>query len=313
MIAAEINALTASMLSSVIEIGRRMVEAKEMLPYGSFGQWIEENTGYSSSTANNFMRLFKEYGAAQGSLFGENVESQTIGKLSYSKALALLALPSEERESFVEENRVDEMSTKELKQAIRERDEARRAAEEARAERDAAEKSRAKMEEDVRSLKELQQHSQEAAEAKTEELERVEAELAALKEKPVDVAVEKVVDQEAIEKARQEAVTQMEEKVAKAKAEKEEAEAQRAELEEKLAAATEKLDAAQKQAKEASASSNQEIATFKLLFDQAQEAVNKMSGLVLKLDQAGRNEEAEKLRRALKALASAVDKAGDAE
>ena len=69
-IAAEIRALTASMLCNVLEIGRRMCEVKEMLPHGSFGDWIRENTGYSSSTANNFMRLFQEYGAEQGSLFG---------------------------------------------------------------------------------------------------------------------------------------------------------------------------------------------------------------------------------------------------
>jgi chromosome segregation ATPase len=276
------------------------------------------------------MRLFKEYGAAQGSLFGAQVESQTIGKLSYSKALALLALPADERETFAEEYHVDEMSTKELKQAIRERDEAKQQAEDAKnraeeavkaanlgreqaeTETALAQRERDKMAEGMKLLDARIGDLKAKIEDLTKEAERRETELETLKAKPVDVAVEKVVDQEAIETARKEAVTRMEKKVAEAKAAKEQAEAQRAAMEEELAAARTKLDAAEKQVKEASASSNQEIATFKLLFDQAQETVNKMSGLVLKLEQAGRTEEAGKLRRALKALAGAVEQAGDA-
>ena len=125
VVAAEIRTFTASLLNNVIEIGRRLCEAKEMLPYGEFGAWVKENTAYSVSSANNFMRLFNEYGSAQGCLFGAETESQTFGKLSYSKALALLAVPAKEREEFVETHDVDAMSTRELAEAIRERDEAK--------------------------------------------------------------------------------------------------------------------------------------------------------------------------------------------
>ncbi len=125
VVAAEIRTFTASMLNNIIEIGRRMCEAKAMLPYGKFGDWIKENTGYSRSTANNFMRVFQEYGARQGSLFGATLEDdQTFGKLTYTQALALLALPSGEREEFVETHDMEHMSTRELQAAIEERDEA---------------------------------------------------------------------------------------------------------------------------------------------------------------------------------------------
>ena len=124
VIAQEIRALTATMLTNVVEIGRRMCEAKELLPHGEFGKWVQEQTGYSSSTANNFMRLFTEYADQQFSIFGASVNCQTIGNLPYSKALLLLSVPSEERENFVVENNVSEMSNAELKKAIRERDEA---------------------------------------------------------------------------------------------------------------------------------------------------------------------------------------------
>lgn len=124
IIAQEIRALTATMLTNIVEIGRRLCEAKELLPHGEFGKWVTEQTGYSSSTANNFMRLFTEYSDQQFSIFGASVNCQSIGNLPYSKALLLLSVPSEEREDFVVKNNVAEMSNTELKKAIRERDEA---------------------------------------------------------------------------------------------------------------------------------------------------------------------------------------------
>lgn len=127
IIAGEIRTFTASMLNNIIEIGRRLCEAKELLPYGEFGAWVKRETGYSSSTAGNFMRLYQEYGADQGSLFGAEVDSQTIGKLSYTKALALLQVPREERETVAAELDAEHLSTRELEAAIRERDEAIRA------------------------------------------------------------------------------------------------------------------------------------------------------------------------------------------
>ena len=82
VIAAEIRALTSTMLTSVIEIGRRFAEAKAMLPHGQFGPWLESSTGYSQRTANNYMRLFEEYGDSQGSLFGATVNSQAFANLA---------------------------------------------------------------------------------------------------------------------------------------------------------------------------------------------------------------------------------------
>ena len=65
VIAAEVRALTATVLTNVIEIGRRFAEAKALLPHGEFGAWLESSTGYSQRTANNFMRLVDAYGDPQ--------------------------------------------------------------------------------------------------------------------------------------------------------------------------------------------------------------------------------------------------------
>ncbi len=122
VIAAEIRALTSTMLTSVIEIGRRFAEAKAMLPHGQFGPWLESSTGYSQRTANNYMRLFEEYGDSQGSLFGASVNSQAFANLPYSKALALLAVPAEEREEFAEVVDAEGISLRDLQEKIKERE-----------------------------------------------------------------------------------------------------------------------------------------------------------------------------------------------
>jgi len=135
LIAAEINSIKNQtrrmMLYNAIEIGRRLVEAKEMLPHGEWGKWLREKVDYSQRTANNLMRLFEEYGSAQITLLDNNTNSQAFANLSYSQAVALLGVPEEEREAFIQEHDIENMSTRELQQAIKEREEAKKQKEEA--------------------------------------------------------------------------------------------------------------------------------------------------------------------------------------
>lgn len=198
IIAGEIRTFTASMLNNIIEIGRRMCEAKDMLPYGQFGNWIKENTGYSRSTANNFMRVFQEYGARQGSLFGAEVEdAQTFGKLSYTQALALLALPSGEREEFVETHDVENMSTRELRDAIRERDEARRALDTALADAARAEEFAAALTHERDEARKVMDDALEDAKKAEQEADDLRAKIREMESQPTTVEI----DQDAIDKA----------------------------------------------------------------------------------------------------------------
>ena len=127
LIATEINSIkeqTRKMfLFNSIEIGRRLVEAKQMVPHGEWGSWLQGSVDYSQSTANNLMKIFEQYGADQLTLFGDNAKSQALGKLSYTQAVALLGIPDYEREDFIKENEVENMSTRELQQAIKEKQE----------------------------------------------------------------------------------------------------------------------------------------------------------------------------------------------
>lgn len=174
-------------LNNSIEIGKRLCEAKEMVPHGEWGTWLERNVDYKQSTANKLMKIYEQYGAAQGELWGASAKSETFTNLTYSKALALLAVPEEEREEFVEKNDVESMSTRELQAAIKERDEALAMAEK-------AEKKEKKMQKDLdfanKKLKmEQERHDtlMKAAEKKKEdqlaEIERLKAELTAAETK----------------------------------------------------------------------------------------------------------------------------------
>ncbi len=145
IVAAEIRQIADQtrkmVLNSSIEIGKRLCEAKEMVPHGEWAAWLECSVNFKQSTANNLMKIYTEYGAIQGELWGASAKSQTFGNLTYSQAVALLAVPAEEREEFVEKNDAANMSTRELQEAIKARDEAIK-------ERD---KAREKLEEEIKS------------------------------------------------------------------------------------------------------------------------------------------------------------------
>ena len=127
-IAAEIRILDRqaanTCLQYIIEIGRRLVEAKSLVEDGQWLNYIKNELNYERSTAQNYMRLYERYGSGQCSMFGSFAESETFGNLTYTKALALLQVPEEELEDFAEEHDIESMSTRELQQAIKERNEA---------------------------------------------------------------------------------------------------------------------------------------------------------------------------------------------
>ena len=301
IVAAEIRSYTWSMLTNIIEIGRRLVEAKEMLPHGEFMSWCTENFGYSKSQTNNFMRLYEAYGSEQNSMFGAELNRQTFGTLNYSKALALLALPSaEEREAFIEENNVDEMTTRELQQAIKDKQEAERKLGDEKKQREEAE-----------DLLKTQDQMLVEAKAQIAELAKLNKEL---ENRPHEVAVETVRDEEAIATAAKEAKEKAEEAAKKRiaalekqlnKAENERAEAvKKAETagqdtEKQLKAATaeaEKIRAELEEAQKKLKASSADVAKFGVWFTQVQNDFNRMMEALREVNERD-PETGEKLKR----------------
>lgn len=300
-----IEAITSEILqlkndagNAILGIGQRLLEAKAILPHGEWLPWLTEQVEFSERQAQRFMKLAQEW-----------ANPTALSDLGATKALALLALPPEERQKFLSENHivdgeeksVIDMTSRELEKAVKERDEALHAAEAARAAAETADQSRAKMEADMTALKQLHQAAQAGETQAREALAKAQAELKALREKPVEVAVE--VDQDALQEARREAETRMQAKVDKAAEAQKKAEEQRKKAEEELAAIRQQLEAAQQAERQAAISGDKDLALFELLFSQGNEAVNKLHGLLLKVRGRGDIELAGKLQKALLALA----------
>lgn len=304
---------------AIIEIGKRLLEAKAQLGHGEWLPWLREKVDISERSAQNFMRLAREYS-----------KSADIADLGASKALALLALPETERAEFAAETHTvngvektaSEMTARELREAIQARDRALLEAREADARAKSAEESRVKMEADMRQLKELQQRAREAEEEKGRQLQAAEAELQALRSRPVEVAVEtRDAAPEQLASAREEGARQAREEAAKAhRRELEEAERQardnvkklREELKRAQSESREanlRMQAAEKKAADAArlakASANENMVTFRVLFESAQDTVNRMADAVGK--EGAENQR--KMRAALRALAQAIEKA----
>lgn len=284
----------------ILDIGRRLLEAKGMLPHGEWLPWLNERVEFSERTAQKFMRLAQKWS-----------NPSALADLGATKALMLLALPEEEREEFVEDHNVIDMSARQLEQAIRERDEARKAAEAAKADAATAEQARAKMEADMAVVNASLAAAREEKQKADQEAARLENELAALKARPVEVAVETVVDPEAIEKAKAEAVAEIKAKLDKAREAKKRAEDRQKIAEEALEQARLQLEEQAKAGKKAALGSDKDVAQFEVLFNQGQELANKMRGLLLKA--RGRKDQtaAQGMERALKALTEAVGRCAE--
>ena len=291
-------------------MGKRLIEAKAQLSHGEWENWLEEKVEFSARTARRFMQIAENYDKTDtGVLF-----------LGMRKALALLALPDSEREEFISEKHdisgveksVDEMTSEELERAIRERDDAEKARKGAELKagelRDTLQAVQAKLTAAEVEVKQSAKKLDEMREAERKHKDRaaqLEKELKELREKPVEVAVEKVVDEEAVEAARKEAQQAAE----KALQEKEQAlEMAKAQLD-AAAAAADKLKAAEQAAVEKAETLRKQLlaadpamAAFKLLFEQWQKAFREMDE---RLAEISRNdaEKGAKLRAAVRAAA----------
>lgn len=303
--------------NAIIEIGKRLIEAKAQLSHGEWLPWLREKVDFSERNAQNFMRIAKAYRNAQ-----------TIADLGASKALALLALPDSERENFTEEKHVvngeeksvQDMTGAELRAAIQARDKAMNRAAEAEKNLDSltSDLSNAKQEaealkeqlrtaqentqklvdaeiakvdalkvksdglaEKLKTAREKEKDAQAAAEAAKKELEE-------LKAKPVEVAVQQPSGEE-LDKLRAKAEEAAAEKVKEANARLMEAQAR-----------AETAEAEAQKAQAALKLSDQKVAVFQVFYNEWQKLY---ASMVSAMKQVEDGETAEKLKKAVRAAA----------
>ena len=320
IIRAEIRGLTQQAKTMTlwfgIEIGRRLTEAKEMLEHGQWLPYLKEQTEFSRSSAGRLMTLYKEYGAAQTSLFGAESNYPTLNNLSISNALRLLAVPEDEREEFAAEHDVEHMSARELDELIKQRDEAEQRAARAEEQLKQADEGAAKADEQYQKAKQELHLLREKLENAEAQKSAAEKELSELRERPVEVAVE--VDEKAVEEAvtaaRAKNDAEWAEKMAKVKNELSEAGLKAEKLKAKIKKAEEKAAASAaelEKLKKSQTLSDPNTAVFKQIFEQVQEDFNKLHGSLLKV-RASDPDTAEKLTAAVRALVDKMQGALDA-
>lgn len=273
-----------------IEIGRRLVEAKEMLNHGQWLPWLERETEFSTSSAARYMKVFEEYGAAQLGLFGPETNSPTLGNLSISNALRLLAIPENEREDFAREVDAEHLSARDLEALVKERTaeieaELKSTTEDAKEIEYHRRQAEYRLEEQEKNLEKEKNARAEAEEA----LRRARDELREIESRPQTVAVER--DEAAIAQAVQ--------------AERERLEQERAA--EISKAANDAADAEREKHLEAEKKAKKEIAELREQIKKAQEEQEKTADALreaqAKADAAEKSgQDAERLRIDLDAL-----------
>lgn len=105
----EIIQLKEQTAHNIILIGQALIEAKNQLNHGEWGNWLEEKVDFTQRTANKFMQLAKTFNVSN---------SNSISNLGQTKLFLLMDMSDENRETFLKEKDVETMTTRELKEEI---------------------------------------------------------------------------------------------------------------------------------------------------------------------------------------------------
>jgi len=115
-LACEINVIEeqarGAVIAAALGIGKRLIEVQGLLPKGRFEAWIKTNVNYSLRKAQDMMRLYEDYGRDDGI-------PESIARLDYSHAVALLAAPEDAREALAEQVSDRGLSVRQLQAEIK--------------------------------------------------------------------------------------------------------------------------------------------------------------------------------------------------
>lgn len=129
-LAVEINYIKRDTCVNYWEMGRRLKEAKAQLPHGEWGKWLAEAVDFSQDSASRLMAIADAF-----------PNSAALRNLNYTKVwLMATASPSIREEVMTQpqlvdgqEKRVEDMTTRQLEQLLREKKAAEKEAQEERA------------------------------------------------------------------------------------------------------------------------------------------------------------------------------------
>lgn len=268
---------------SYIKIGELLTQVKDMIPHSEWGYYLENEVEFSQRSANNYMKLYAEY--------SQNPNSQALANMPYAKAIQLLTLPEGDRAEFIEAHDVEDMSSRELGKAIKERNAALQAQKDAEGQRD-------QLEQTLDNVQQELEASRCQADARKKEIDKLSADLKAAEEKAAaaqkrvsELQEHPTVPPATIKKLSAEAAAKAKELCQK---ELDKANADRAAAEKEAEDLRNQLKAAQN----AGRVSSPEAAAFAVLVPQIESAFNQVNGCRLKI--AGPDPElGEKMRKLL--------------
>lgn len=114
-----------AMVMNLFQLGQVLTEAKEICPHGEWGKWLQKNTDMSERHAQQIMGIYKRFG-----------DRPAFAGIDKAKLFSMLALPEGTEEQFLQDNDIQDMTSREVNAAVK------RAREEAQKEIDEANRAR---------------------------------------------------------------------------------------------------------------------------------------------------------------------------
>lgn len=108
----EINFYLNQTAQNIIEVGKRLTQAKSQIPHGQWQIWLADNFNLTERTAQRFMKCADRFS-----------KTTSMSDLNSTQMIELLALPEGETENFISEKKsagtpVEEMTIKTLREEV---------------------------------------------------------------------------------------------------------------------------------------------------------------------------------------------------
>ena len=107
-VTAEARILRMSININMFHLARVLVEAKAVVPHGEWLAWIRDNADVSEKTAEDMMAAYRRF-----------KDNPQIQQLAPSKTFKLLALPVGAEDAFMKQNDVENMTVRQIAEAVK--------------------------------------------------------------------------------------------------------------------------------------------------------------------------------------------------
>lgn len=105
----EIGNLKRKTALNILAIGDLLNEAKTLIDHGKWDIWLNDNVGFSSRTARNFMKISRTFRAE---------ERKALADLDITKLYYLSELPEDKRAEIIDNNNIADITTREVKALV---------------------------------------------------------------------------------------------------------------------------------------------------------------------------------------------------